>query len=95
MAEGGGEAEKMNAILIGGTGATGRCMLGSLLQAKVSSNKMFLVEVRIRCKQTIILGRVLGARLGASLVHVAKYIWAQQIGDSAFRDYGSQIGLDK
>ena len=73
MAEGGGEAEKMNAILIGGTGATGRCMLGSLLQAKVSSNEMFLVGVRIGCKQTMVLGRVLGASLvQASMVHVAK-----------------------
>ena len=29
----------LNAILIGGTGATGKCLLGSLLQAKVSSTK--------------------------------------------------------
>ena len=33
MAEGG---SKLNAVLIGATGATGRCLLGSLLQAKVS-----------------------------------------------------------
>ena len=65
----------MNAILIGGTGATGRCMMGSLLQAKASSNEMFLVGVRIGCKQTMVLGRVLGASLvHASMVHVAKYI---------------------
>ncbi len=36
MAEGsGGNVQKMNAILIGATGATGRCLLGSLLRAKV------------------------------------------------------------
>ena len=28
---------KMKAILIGATGATGRCLLGSLLRAKVDS----------------------------------------------------------
>ena len=41
MAEGGKE-KKMNAILIGATGATGRCLLGSLLRAKVS----LVVDIR-------------------------------------------------
>lgn len=34
-AQGSGES-KMNAVLIGATGAIGRCLLGSLLQAKVN-----------------------------------------------------------
>ena len=55
MAEGGGEAEKMNVILIGGTGATGRCLLGSLLQAKVSCFDWKL-ESGVNKQFTMVLG---------------------------------------